>query len=170
MARRVCLDLERGAFPELHEKNWIWGRCYHQLSVAHSNKPANRLSQLWALRYGNKSYFPHFSNNSTLVVVLYLLSCCLLLLDHKQLTRIRTFSLGARVYWSIFGWQLPICNLSTDYEVHGVQASAMANKLVCVRDYEVEASKTLPAFANDYYRTGADQEQTLNDNRQAYLR
>ena len=46
----------------------------------------------------------------------------------------------------------------------------MANKLVCVRDYEVEASKTLPAFANDYYRTGADQEQTLNDNRQAYLR
>ena len=46
----------------------------------------------------------------------------------------------------------------------------MADKLVCVLDFEKHAHKVLPNNALDYYRTGADQEQTLRDNRQAFLR
>ncbi len=46
----------------------------------------------------------------------------------------------------------------------------MAHKLVCVDDYEKHASQVLPVQAWDYYRGGADLEQTLKDNRDAFKR
>ena len=46
----------------------------------------------------------------------------------------------------------------------------MAGKFVCVEDYEKHAINVLPAAAYDYYRSGADQEQTLKDNKNAFKR
>lgn len=46
----------------------------------------------------------------------------------------------------------------------------MAMKLICVDDYEKEAFKKLPKDALDYYRSGADEEQTLQANRDAFKR
>ncbi len=44
------------------------------------------------------------------------------------------------------------------------------NKLVCLQDYEENAAQVLPPFVLDYYKGGADQEQTLRDNRDAFKR
>ena len=41
-------------------------------------------------------------------------------------------------------------------------------KFVCVDDYEAEAARRLPKQAYDYYRSGADDERTLADNRQCF--
>lgn len=48
----------------------------------------------------------------------------------------------------------------------------MANPktFVCVNDFEQEAFKRLPKLALDYYRSGADEEQTLKDNITAFRR
>ncbi|XP_046450627.1 hydroxyacid oxidase 1-like isoform X2 [Daphnia pulex] len=43
-------------------------------------------------------------------------------------------------------------------------------QLVCLQDYEEHASQILPPFVLDFYRGGADQEQTLRDNREAFKR
>lgn len=43
-------------------------------------------------------------------------------------------------------------------------------QLVCVDDYETEAFKRLPAKVLDYYRSGADDETTLDANREAFKR
>jgi len=48
--------------------------------------------------------------------------------------------------------------------------SGMAGRLVCVDDFERYASKTLPKYAFDYYRSGADEEITLRDNILAFRR
>ena len=46
----------------------------------------------------------------------------------------------------------------------------MAKRFVCVDDYEIHAAQVLPANALDYYKSGADQEQTLKDNQEAFKR
>ena len=43
-------------------------------------------------------------------------------------------------------------------------------QLVCLQDYEEHASQVLPPFVLDFYRGGADQEQTLRDNRESFKR
>ena len=43
-------------------------------------------------------------------------------------------------------------------------------KFVCVEDYENHAAKVLPAYALEYYKSGADEEQSLRDNRDAFKR
>ena len=48
--------------------------------------------------------------------------------------------------------------------------SSVSNNLVCLQDYEEYAVKVLPPSVLDYYRGGADQEQTLRDNRDAFKR
>lgn len=44
------------------------------------------------------------------------------------------------------------------------------DKFICVDDYEEEAFKRLPKEALDYYRSGADEQTTLQDNRLAFKR
>ncbi|KAJ3601564.1 hypothetical protein NHX12_032532 [Muraenolepis orangiensis] len=46
----------------------------------------------------------------------------------------------------------------------------MSDHRVCVSDYEEEAKKSLPKAVYDYYRSGADQQQTLADNTAAFNR
>jgi (S)-2-hydroxy-acid oxidase len=46
----------------------------------------------------------------------------------------------------------------------------MAQKFVCVEDYEKHASQVLKNYALAYYKDGADQEQSLQDNREAFKR
>ena len=46
----------------------------------------------------------------------------------------------------------------------------MAGKFVCVEDYEKHAISVLPAAAFNYYKSGADHEQTLEDNKKAFKR
>ncbi|KAL4623948.1 hydroxyacid oxidase 1 [Arapaima gigas] len=46
----------------------------------------------------------------------------------------------------------------------------MSERLVCVRDYEKKAKKTLPKAIFDYYFSGADEQQTLADNVAAFSR
>ncbi|XP_046636059.1 hydroxyacid oxidase 1-like [Daphnia pulicaria] len=46
----------------------------------------------------------------------------------------------------------------------------MAGKFVCVEDYENHAKKVLPSYALEYYRSGADEEQTLRENRESFKR
>ena len=46
----------------------------------------------------------------------------------------------------------------------------MSEKLVCVQDYEKHAIGILPSAILGYYTEGADQEQTLRDNRDAFKR
>ncbi|XP_030195101.1 2-Hydroxyacid oxidase 1 isoform X1 [Gadus morhua] len=46
----------------------------------------------------------------------------------------------------------------------------MSEHRVCVSDYEVDAQKILPKAVYDYYRSGADQQQTLEDNTAAFNR
>ena len=48
--------------------------------------------------------------------------------------------------------------------------SITKNKLVCLQDFEEFACETLPAAILSFYRGGADQEQTLKDNREAFKR
>jgi len=43
-------------------------------------------------------------------------------------------------------------------------------KFVCLQDYEDYALQTLTKAAVDFYRGGADQEQTLRDNRDGFNR
>jgi (S)-2-hydroxy-acid oxidase len=43
-------------------------------------------------------------------------------------------------------------------------------KLVCVADYEAEVKKRLPKSVYDYYRSGADEENTLRENRNSFKR
>ncbi len=44
------------------------------------------------------------------------------------------------------------------------------DKLVCVDDFEKVGFKILKKDALDYFRTGADEEITLSNNRQAFKR
>jgi len=46
----------------------------------------------------------------------------------------------------------------------------MSVRMVCVDDFERYAHKTLPKFALDYYRSGADEQITLKDNILAFRR
>ncbi|XP_056461151.1 hydroxyacid oxidase 1 [Gadus chalcogrammus] len=46
----------------------------------------------------------------------------------------------------------------------------MSEHRVCVSDYEVDAKRILPKAVYDYYRSGADQQQTLEDNTAAFNR
>ena len=46
----------------------------------------------------------------------------------------------------------------------------MAGKMVCVDDYEKHAARVLPSSVFDFYRGGANQEQTLKDNHAAFKR
>ncbi|XP_070000343.1 uncharacterized protein Hao isoform X2 [Penaeus vannamei] len=48
--------------------------------------------------------------------------------------------------------------------------SAMSSSLVCVQDYEEQATKILPRNALDYYRSGATREITLQENKDAIKR
>ncbi|XP_072030736.1 2-Hydroxyacid oxidase 1-like [Amphiura filiformis] len=48
--------------------------------------------------------------------------------------------------------------------------AAGANQLVCVDDYEKKAGQLLPKFAFDFYAGGADDQQTLQDNKEAFTR
>ena len=41
---------------------------------------------------------------------------------------------------------------------------------VCLKDIEDSAHKTLPKNALDYYKSGAEQQSTLDDNRRAFQR
>ena len=44
------------------------------------------------------------------------------------------------------------------------------NQLVCVNDFEKAAFRILDRNALDYFRTGADDEVTLSDNKNAFKR
>ncbi len=44
------------------------------------------------------------------------------------------------------------------------------NNLVCVEDFEKAAHRVLDRNALDYYRSGADDESTLADNKSAFKR
>ena len=44
------------------------------------------------------------------------------------------------------------------------------NPLICIKDYEEHAAKTLQLMVYDYYRSGADEEHTLKDNIAAFRR
>ena len=46
----------------------------------------------------------------------------------------------------------------------------MTEKFVCLQDYEDYTLQTLSKSAVDFYRGGADQEQTLRDNHDAFNR
>lgn len=46
----------------------------------------------------------------------------------------------------------------------------MSPSLVCVRDYEEQATQILSRNALDYYRSGATQETTLQENKDAIKR
>ena len=46
----------------------------------------------------------------------------------------------------------------------------MSEKFVCIQDYEKYAALTLQSKTLAYYSEGADQEQTLRDNREAFKR
>lgn len=46
----------------------------------------------------------------------------------------------------------------------------MSSSLVCVQDYEEQATKILPRNALDYYRSGATREITLQENKDAIKR
>ena len=50
------------------------------------------------------------------------------------------------------------------------QATDDGGAMVCVDDFEREAYKILPRNALDYYRSGADEEQTLGVNKEALRR
>ncbi|XP_055939010.1 2-Hydroxyacid oxidase 1-like [Argiope bruennichi] len=43
-------------------------------------------------------------------------------------------------------------------------------EFICVEDFEKHALATLPKYAADYYRSGADEEQTLKENREGFKR
>ena len=43
-------------------------------------------------------------------------------------------------------------------------------KLVCIEDYEIYAAKVLSSNALEYYKSGADEEQTLRENRDSFKR
>jgi isopentenyl diphosphate isomerase/L-lactate dehydrogenase-like FMN-dependent dehydrogenase len=42
------------------------------------------------------------------------------------------------------------------------------NEFVCVEDFEKNAAKVLPKMAYDYFRSGADEQNTLKRNVQAF--
>lgn len=46
----------------------------------------------------------------------------------------------------------------------------MSGQRVCVSDFEEEAKKVLPKAVYDYYRSGADDQNTLADNVAAFDR
>jgi len=46
----------------------------------------------------------------------------------------------------------------------------MSEQMVCLDDFERYACKTLTKFALDYYRSGADEQITLQDNVLAFRR
>lgn len=46
----------------------------------------------------------------------------------------------------------------------------MMDVAVCLQDFEDFATTYLPKNALDYYRSGANDEQTLDDNREAFKR
>lgn len=46
----------------------------------------------------------------------------------------------------------------------------MSRQRVCVSDFEDEARKVLPKAVYDYYRSGADEQNTLADNVAAFNR
>lgn len=46
----------------------------------------------------------------------------------------------------------------------------MAGLRVCVNDFEEEARRVLPKAVYDYYRSGADEQNTLADNVAAFNR
>ncbi|XP_072032432.1 2-Hydroxyacid oxidase 1-like [Amphiura filiformis] len=48
--------------------------------------------------------------------------------------------------------------------------AAGTNQLVCLDDYEKKAEQLLPKFAFDFYAGGADDQQTLQDNKEAFKR
>lgn len=48
--------------------------------------------------------------------------------------------------------------------------TAMSAQRVCVSDFEDEAKKVLPKAVYDYYRSGADDQNTLADNVAAFNR
>ena len=43
-------------------------------------------------------------------------------------------------------------------------------QFICVRDYEEHALKILPPIARDFYKSGADDENTLKWNREAFTK
>ena len=45
-----------------------------------------------------------------------------------------------------------------------------SSALVCVADFEEYARRVLPKYAFDFYISGAEEEQTLRDNKKAYAR
>lgn len=44
------------------------------------------------------------------------------------------------------------------------------DKLVCIEDFETMAHQMLDQNTLDYYKSGADSEETLRDNRRAFKR
>ncbi|GFU29453.1 hydroxyacid oxidase 1 [Nephila pilipes] len=44
------------------------------------------------------------------------------------------------------------------------------HNFICIEDFERHALKSLPKMVSDYYRSGADDEQTLKENRDAFKR
>lgn len=46
----------------------------------------------------------------------------------------------------------------------------MSGKPVCIADFEQHAKEVLPKSVYDYYRSGADDQQTLADNVAAFSR
>lgn len=77
-------------------------------------------------------------------------------------------SIDAKVYCLLLMHSICLCDIyfCSDCRVK----MSTANKFVCLQDYEENAKQVLPTFSLDYYRGGADQEQTLQDNRYAFKR
>lgn len=51
-----------------------------------------------------------------------------------------------------------------------VRSADMSGKPVCIADFEEYAKNFLPKYVYDYYRSGADDQETLADNVAAFSR
>ena len=60
--------------------------------------------------------------------------------------------------------------LNSVYTLLGIIMSIGSSALVCVADFEEYARRVLPKYAFNFYISGAEEEQTLRDNKKAYAR
>lgn len=63
-----------------------------------------------------------------------------------------------------------VCESDSHLSVQAFEWTAMSRQRVCVSDFEDEARKVLPKAVYDYYRSGADEQNTLADNVAAFNR
>ena len=67
-------------------------------------------------------------------------------------------------------WDKEASELTRGHQLFTVRIMAGRADPVCVEDIEKYAHETLPRNALDYYRSGANEQVTLQDNRAAFRR